>query len=111
MIRGITVLLTVRTPDGTDELNVPAYTEAEEAVEDVLAAPSTDQEIAETLALTGKRTVYTLHIPKGDAHDWTNTKVAFFGQTFRTIGAGVEYIEANVPGRWNRKVMVERIGV
>lgn len=110
MIRGITVQLTVRTQNGTDALNMPVYAEEQENVGGVLAAPSTAQEIADALTLTGKRAVYTLYIPKGDAHDWEDTKVSFFGETFHTIGPVTEYIEANVPGPWNRRVQVERIG-
>lgn len=110
MIQGITVTLTVRTQTGTDLLNVPVYAETQEAVTGVLAAPSTDAEIAETLTLTGKRAIYTLYIPRGDGHEWEDTTVAFFGETFHTIGPVTEYIDANVPGRWNRRVRVERIG-
>ena len=78
-------------------------------VENVLVAPSTEQEILDTLELTGRRAVYTLGIPKGDNHVWTDRKVSFFGQDFRVIGAPVEGIEAMIPLEWNRKVRCEAI--
>ena len=41
-------------------------------------------------------------------HDWTDTKVEFFGKTWKTVGEPVEGIEENIPLRWNKKVVVER---
>lgn len=108
-IKGITVTLTVRTQSGTDEFNAPVYTDTETDVENVIVTPLSDTEILDTLNLTGKKAVYELSIPKGDSHDWTDTTVKFFGSTWRTIGRGKEYIDANVPLLWNRKVQVESI--
>lgn len=108
-IKGITVYLTVKTQSGTDAFNAPLYRETEVAVENVLVMPMSDTEILDTLNLTGRRAVYELSIPKGDTHDWTNTTVRFFGKAWRTIGHGKEYIDANVPLPWNRKVQVESI--
>lgn len=109
MIKGITVYITVRTLTGRDAFNAPLYSEAEEPVENVLVTPLSDTEILDTVNLHGKRAVYELSIPKGDAHDWMDTKVRFFGKTWRTIGRSREYIEENVPLDWNRKVQVESI--
>ena len=108
-IKGITVYLTVRTRTGTNAFNAPVYADTEEAVDNVLITPLSDTEILDTLNLTGKRAVYELSIPKGDAHDWTDTTVRFFGRTWRTIGMGREYIDALTPLDWNRKVQVESI--
>lgn len=108
-IKGVTVYLTVRTKTGTDAFNAPVYSETEVAVDNVLITPLSDTEILDTLNLTGKHAVYELSIPKGDAHDWTDTTVRFFGETWRTIGKGREYIVENVPLNWNRKVQVESI--
>lgn len=108
-IKGITVYLTVQTQTGTDAFNAPVHSEEEVAVENVLVTPLSDTEILDTLNLTGKKAVYELSIPKGDAHDWTNTTVRFFGEIWRTIGHGKELIGANVPLSWNKKVQVESI--
>lgn len=109
MIRGITVTLCGRTQTGTDAFNAPIYTETEETVENVLVTPTAAEEIVSEIQLYGKRSVYELCIPKGDAHDWKNRNIRFFGQTFKSFGPVTQYIEANVPLRWNKKVKVERI--
>ena len=62
------------------------------------------------LQLYGKRLAYTLALPKGDAHDWHDVTVEFFGQRFRTYGDVTEGIEAMIPLQWNKKVKVERYG-
>lgn len=109
-IQGMPVILHIKTKTGVDSLNNPVYAETTETVENVLVAqPET---AAETTALNlyGKRLKYVLGIPKGDAHDWTDTEVEFFGRTFRTFGDVVQGVEANVPGPWHKKVMVESYG-
>lgn len=109
MIQGIPVLLTVKTQTGTDPFGLPVYATREETVENVLVAPSSAEEIQDTLTLTGRKAVYTLGIPKGDAHEWEDTTVQFFGEVFRTIGPATEGIEELIPLNWNKKVKVERI--
>ena len=110
-IRGVSVSLTVRTLTGYDALNCPTYSETSAQVDNVLIAPVSGEEALETVNLTGRRAVYTLHIPKGDAHEWEDTTVSFGGRTWRTIGTPVEGIEDMVPLAWNRKVQVERYAV
>ena len=48
--------------------------------------------------------------PKGDAHDWENATVEFFGKKFRTYGSVTHGIEDLIPLLWNKKVKVERYG-
>lgn len=107
MIKGITVTLYNRTQTGTDDFNAPVYAEAAEAVPNVLVTPTASEEVVSEIQLYGRRSVYELCIPKGDAHDWENRRVSFFGRDFRTFGPVTEYIEANVPLMWNKKVKVE----
>ena len=109
MFKGIPVTLTVKTQTGTDPLNEPVYEEAQITVENVLVCPASGQELLDSLNLYGKRAVYTLCIPKGDDHIWEDTRISFFGHTFRTFGPVTEHIEALVPGPWNRRVQVEYI--
>ena len=108
MIRGIPVTLYERTQSGTDAFNAPIYTETPVVVKNVLVMPSSDQDIIDALNLYGKHAVYELSLPKGDAHNWSDCRVDFFGQSFRVFGVGRQWIEQNVPGPWNKKVMVER---
>lgn len=109
MIKGITVTLYERTQTGVDEFGIAEYSETPVEVDGVLVAPTADDAIVTNLQLYGKRSVYDLYIPKGDNHTWTDVKVAFFGQTFRTFGSNQKWIDANVPLKWNRRVRVERI--
>lgn len=107
-IRGIPVTLTVKTKSGTDDFNRPIYTETTAQVDNVLIGEPSTEDIISELQLSGKRLAYTLAIPKGDTHDWTDTKVQFFGQTFRTFGEPTQGIDALIPLSWNKKVKVER---
>lgn len=109
MIKGIAVTLYEPVQTGENELGEPIYTGSPVEVKNVLVTPLSNEEIVTDLQLHGKRGVYELCIPKGDTHNWRDATVAFFGQTFRTYGPGMEYIEANVPLKWNKKVRVEHI--
>lgn len=109
-IQGMPVTLYQKTETGRDALNNPVYTETAVTVENVLVARPESEDEARALDLYGKRLAYTLGIPKGDAHDWTDKSVEFFGERFRTFGFPERGIEANVPGPWHKKVMVERYG-
>lgn len=108
-MRGITVTLYERTTTGSDDFNRPTYTETAVEVENVLVAPLSDDEIIQTLNLTGKRARYQLGIQKGDTHDWENRRVSFFGEDWRVIGHPTEGIEHLIPLGWNKKVKVESI--
>lgn len=106
-ITGQSVILHVKKQTGTDAFLHPVYETEKVTVENVLIGqPSTD-EITASTDLYGKVIAYTLGIPKGDAHEWKDTFVEFFGKTFHTIGFPIEGIEANIPLRWHKKVMVE----
>ena len=65
-------------------------------------------DIVNDLQLYGRRLAYTLALPKGDAHDWHNVTVEFFGQKFHTYGDVAQGIENLIPLCWNKKVTVER---
>lgn len=106
-IRGTTVLLTIKTQSGTDDFNRPVYTDTTEEVHNVLIGEPKTEDIIDSLRLYGKRLAYTLAIPKGDTHDWTDTKVQFFGETFHTFGKPTQGIEELIPLSWNKKVKVE----
>ena len=110
MIKGITVTLYTVTQTGTDAFNRPILTETAVQVENVLVSPLSGEEITDTHNLTGRRAIYQMALPKGDAHDWENRRVSFFGESFRVIGKPTEGIEANIPLDWNRKVKVEAYG-
>lgn len=107
---GTAVVLYERTQAGVDAFNDPVYTTAPVTVENVLVGQPTTDEITSSIDLYGKKIEYMLGLPKGDDHDWTNTTVVIFGQTFQTFGAVIQGIEANIPTPWHKKVRVCRYG-
>lgn len=107
-MKGIPITLYNKVEIGRDAFNKPIYDDVPETVENILIEPLSDSEVLETLSLTGRKAVYRIGIPKGDQHGWTDKKVSFFGQDFRTIGIPIEGIEEMIPLEWNKKVTVER---
>nr|DAU43520.1 MAG TPA: Minor capsid protein [Caudoviricetes sp.] len=108
MLKGITITLYNKDEVLVDEFNRPIYQEAPILVENVLVAPESNPEVLSRLNLSGKKEVYVLAIPKGDANNWTDAKVEFFGKIWHTVGEPVEGIEKLIPLDWNKKVRVER---
>lgn len=108
MIHGTTVILQVKTQNGSDPFGAPIYTETPVNVENVLVGSPSAEERTEELNLTGRKIEYVLGIPKGDSHDWENVTVEFFGKKFRTFGIPEEGIEENIPMAWHKKVKCER---
>lgn len=109
-MKGISVLLHVKTLAGKDSFSNPVYDESTVEVQNVLVGQPSTEDISSSVELYGKRIEYMLGLPKGDEHIWTDTEVEFFGRKFRTFGDVIEGIEANIPTRWHKKVRVERIG-
>lgn len=107
LISGIDIVLVSTTPTGVDDFGSPLIEEKEIIVKNVLVAPSSTDDITNSVNLTGKKAVYTLGIPKGDTNVWENKEVVFFGKRWKTIGIPVEGIESLIPLKWHKKVMVE----
>lgn len=106
-IKGITVTLISKVETGKDPLGAPIYEDAEVEVENVLVSPTSTDDVVNQLTLTGKKAVYTLAIPKGDANIWEEQEVRFFGKRWKVFGAELQGIEDMIPLDWNKKVMVE----
>lgn len=115
MLQGVTVTLYEKKQTGTDAFGQPIYCEKPAQVSDVLIGePSTD-DITTSTSMYGKVISCMLAIPKGDTHDWTDSKVTWtdaYGQTFtvKTFGFPITGIEANIPLRWHKKVRCEAYG-
>ena len=112
-MKTVTVQLVAKTETGTDALNNPIYKEEIVDVSGVLVGEPTSDDISSSISMYGKMVKYMLAIPKGDTNDWTDTEVilpAPFEGKYRTIGYPTAGIEANIPLKWNKKVMVERYG-
>ena len=91
-----------------DAFGDPVWTYTAVDVANVLIGQPTTDEITSSIDLYGKKCEYMLGIPKGDAHAWEDSKVVFFGQTWRTFGTVIQGIEANVPTPWHHKIRVAR---
>ena len=112
LLKGIPVDLYTKTSAGVDAFNRPIETETKVTVENVLVSPlsQSGEEIINELSLNGKKVKYQLAIPKGDANNWEDAEVEFFGARWKTIGFSTIGIESMIPLDWNRKVLVERCG-
>lgn len=110
LIKGITVKLYEKTKTGEDAFKHPIFTEIPVEVGNVLVTPISADDIVAELQLSGKKAVYELSIPKGDAHIWEDKTVEFFGRKWKTFGFCQQYITKNVPLDWDRKIRVERYG-
>lgn len=109
-MKGTTVQLVVGTIKSYDPFGNPVETEELVDVPDVLVGQPTADDIASTIQLYGKTIAYTLGIPKGDTHDWTDAVVVIWGERFKTIGYPMTGEQANIPLRWGQNVKVERYG-
>lgn len=109
-MKGVTVLLHVKTQTSTDAFGAPVFTDTTIPVDNVLIGEPSSEQIVQELSLHGKHLAYVLAIPKGDENTWTDTEVEFFGEKFKTYGEPTQGIEALIPLSWNKKVKVERYG-
>ena len=107
---GTSVVLYEKTQTGVDEFNNPVYSVTQTTVSNVLVGQPETDDITASIDLYGKQIVYMLGLPKGDAHNWTDTIVEIFGKPYRTFGDVIQGIEDNVPTPWHKKVRVERFG-
>lgn len=109
---GIDITLISKTQVGVSGFNTPIYEETEIIVHDVLVGQPNTDDIQTNLTAYGKKTTYTLAIPKGDTNTWENNEVILpepFGGRYKVIGNPTAGIEENIPLRWNKKVNLERL--
>lgn len=108
MIKGEKVTLLATTQTGTDPFGAPIYTENEIVVSDVIIGTPSTEDVTTDLNLMGKRLAFVLGIPKGDSNDWKDKDIIIRGERFRSYGFPLTQTDANVPGKWNTQVKVER---
>ena len=106
-IKGVSVVLHVRSIKENDPLGNPIYQTEDATVNNVLWNATTADDLVDTSRLEGTQELYTLSIPKGDTHTWLENTVTFNGKTFHCY-AESEGIESLIPLEWNKKVLVER---
>lgn len=108
MIKGTTIQLVVEKIIDYDPFGAPIVETTIEDVKDVLVGQPSTTDIVNATEMYGKKVVYTLGIPKGDTHNWTNVTVIIWGQKYKTFGFPMTGIQENIPLRWGQNVMVER---
>lgn len=108
LIQGITVLLINRVKIGENPLGEPIYEDKPIEVKNILVAPATADDLVNVSDLEGRKTIYTIAIPKGDTNIWENQRVKFFNKTWKVITEAEEGIESMMPLAWNKKYKVER---
>ena len=106
-IKGITIILIDKVETSKDPMGNPVYEDLEIEVDNVLVSPTSTEDITSNLEIEGKKAVYTLAIPKGNANVWENKEVRFFNQKWKVFGKTTQGIEHLIPLDWNKKVMVE----
>lgn len=107
-LKGIEVVLIDEVSEGHDPFGAELSKEIEIIIPNVLVAPSSADDVTNSISVYGRKAVYTLGIPKEDTHIWENKKVRFFGETWRVFGIPLKGIDELIPLKWNKKVMVER---
>lgn len=113
-MRGVTVILNIQDQGRVDGFNVPiADTVGYAEIPNVLVAPAGSADAASADSLVPDTSLIDLYIPKGDTHDWEDAMVAVPDAAgdfalYHVVGRPEEWIEANVPGRWNRRVRAKR---
>ena len=106
-IKGITITLIDKVEVKKDPFGNPVFQDVEIQVDNVLVSPTSTDDIVNNLELEGKKSVYTLAIPKGNTNVWEGKEVRFFGAKWRVFGNTMQGIEHLIPLDWNKKVMVE----
>lgn len=111
LIKGRTITLFEKNKNGTNAFGEPVFSEEEVQVQNVLIEPTSAEDVVTEEQLYGRHSSFTLHIPKGDSHNWINCEVvlgAEFGQKrYRQFGDIKTYQEELLPLAWGKKVMVE----
>lgn len=107
-LKGESITLYETTITGYDDFGAEIVEETATSIENVLITPTTQEDLIDELKLYGKKSIYTLSIPKGDQHDWENKVVEFWGKKYKVFGAIAQYQNNLVPLDWNKKVKVER---
>lgn len=108
ILEGISVQLHVRHQTGTDAFKRPVYEDSLVTVDNVLIYPSGSEDRVSSTNVTGMSEEYTLCLPRGDAYDWANASVDFWGETWQTVGRPQNYIDKLLPLKWNKRVQVRR---
>ena len=95
-------------------LTVTLWEDGPVQVENVLVGEPGTEDVEVQTGIPGPHQVFTLGIPKGDAHAWTDRRVSWSvpggeAVTARAFGHAVTGVEQLIPGPWHKKVRCVRI--
>lgn len=111
LIKGVTVTLYESTVVGVDAFNAPVISETAVNVDNVLITPAAPEDVTSEYELYGKHIAFTLHISKGDNHNWLDAKVVLpapWSKTVKTYGDYQIWDAQNIPHtKWNKNIKVE----
>lgn len=106
MIRGETVVVECKIPDGVDAYNHAKYATAELPVENVLVAPQSSSDVIDGNRTDGAEVRYKLHFPKTYIGKLDGLRVKVRDEWLHVVGSPRRYTAENTPGRWNMEVEV-----
>lgn len=110
MIVGERVTVERRVEAGRDPGNNPKFTWESEVVDDVLVAPGTSADVADSNRPDGVRVRWTLHFPRGYPETLALARVIVRGsEPLPVVGDPRHYTEANTPGRWSMPCELGRV--
>lgn len=110
MIQGERVTLFAPVKGSEDSYGVPSVEwRAQRAIENVLVAPSGTADLEPGMRADGDSVSLTLHFPKTFTGSLRSARLAVRGVMYAVIGDPQPYTDENVPGAWNRPVMVRLV--
>lgn len=105
MIVGERVTVSRRVETGRDPGNNPTFDWVTEDVDDVLVAPGSQGDVADSNRPDGVRVRWTLHFPKGYPETLAHARIRVRGsEPVPVVGDPRHYTESNTPGRWSMPV-------
>lgn len=101
-MRGETITLITRTPDGVDEGNDPIWQTHEETVEDVLIEDGTQANATDSTRPSGASIDRTIHLPRTWPYkSLRGATVRIDGIEYTVLGDPRPYTGGLTPTRWN----------
>lgn len=105
----VTVSRPVESAD-VDDMGEPVEAAPEtEEVGGVLFDPGSTSDVAQAMNLRGVEVDVEFHFPKTYAASLRGCSIAYAGHSYEVIGDPRPYMDANVPGPWNRPVQCKEV--
>lgn len=113
MIQGMTVEVLARDDTGVDDFGMPVSGwRVTATVDDVLAAPTSTQDLPSDVWMNGDKTTITFHFPKtftGSLRGCRIRAVTSRDSLWEVIGDPQPYMAGLTPGPWNRPVVTWQV--